>query len=456
MPNFNQKNSNKFMIFIISVLSVFIYGCGGGGSSKTMGAEPPPPPPPPIRFWASPQKIETFFLSSPSFPNIAIDSNNTINLIWGYGDIYTSSYSEKSAWSTPSSLYHDSNNLFYPDIPSIAMDQHGNAFALWANNDRYGNMNSYAYSSKFTPNQGWSTETPIGLPGGRINDTQIEASSNGTVIATWCQSNGAYDGDWQIFVNQYTQESGWNTPTLIDNSPGSAGDVHLAVDNTGNVTIVWSKVAIYACSYDATSKTWGNPTLIGTNGSSPKVVMDKEGKAIAIWNQDDGPDTNLYSSTYSPLTGWTSASLIENSPGDVGEPSIAININGNAIAVWNQKETEGYKSHIFSNIYSPESGWGAPKLIEKMTESASSPHVVIDSSGNATAAWYQEYGNSAGIFVSDFLPNQGWGEPRIVAAGNLWGPDLKMNSNGMAVLVWIQRNNDNKQEIFASIGKRAQ
>ena len=58
---------------------------------------------------------------------------------------------------------------------------------------------------------------------------------------------------------------------------------------------------------------------------------------------------------------WGVATLIESDNGKAGGPQIAIDTTGNALAVWSQDG--GAHSNIWTNLYTASVGWGIAELI---------------------------------------------------------------------------------------------
>src|SRR4029453_7968470 len=94
--------------------------------------------------------------------------------------------------------------------------------------------------------------------------------------------------------------------------------------NTCLISILLAGVLISSRAQDtdvaqATSE-WSTATLIETNTSSaeaPKLAMDADGNAIAVWSQGDGTYTSVWANRYVAGVGWGKASLIESKRGEV-------------------------------------------------------------------------------------------------------------------------------------------
>src|SRR5437764_713321 len=86
--------------------------------------------------------------------------------------------------------------------------------------------------------------------------------------------------------------------------------------------------------------------------------------------------------------GWGTATLIETDSGAADNPDVAIDSGGNAIAVWRQ--FDGTADSIYANRYLAGQGWGTPTPIETGINGADIPRVAIDGNGNAIAIWQQK------------------------------------------------------------------
>ena len=86
---------------------------------------------------------------------------------------------------------------------------------------------------------------------------------------------------------------------------------------------------------------------------------------------------------------------METSNVDAIAPQIAMDNNGNAVAVWAQAGS------IYANRYAA-GAWGTAKLLENGAKDAFVPQVATDGSGNALAVWQQNDGSHLSIYYNIF------------------------------------------------------
>ena len=95
--------------------------------------------------------------------------------------------------------------------------------------------------------------------------------------------------------------------------------------------------------------------------------------------------------------------LIDNQTGFGAEsPQVAFGPTGNAIVVWAEYDAiNSSNKRIWSNEYTPASGWDAASAVETGTGYASSePQVKIDGNGNAICVWTRTQNGQARIWAS--------------------------------------------------------
>jgi len=248
-------------------------------------------------------------------------------------------------------------------------------------------------------------------------------------------------------ANRYVVGTGWGTSVLIETDPGDADSPEVAVDAAGNAIAVWQQwntgVDIWANRY-VVGTGWGIAERIETGTGSafaPQVAVDPSGNAIAVWYQNDGSQESAWANRYVVGTGWGTAERIEtDDTGDSNAPRVAVDVAGNAIAVWQQWDGATFWD-IWSNRYVVGTGWGTAGPIETDAAGAATPHVAVDPSGNAMAVWIQVSGPFASIWANRYVVGTGWGTAGLAETndtGGADGPQVAVDPSGNAVATWRQ------------------
>ena len=143
---------------------------------------------------------------------------------------------------------------------------------------------------------------------------------------------------------------------------------------------------------------------------------------------------------------WNGAALIEHDDaGNATNPQVVADGNGNAIAVWAQ--FDGSVTHIRANRYVAGSGWLTPIRIDSdNANSAASPQVAMDGNGNAVVVWMQ----NTEIWTNRYTAGVGWGTATIISTGgtSVAAPQISVVAGGDAVAIWQQL--DSTQNVWAN------
>lgn len=397
-----------------------------------------------------------------TFPSVALAADGSALAVWREGDggrlnLWANRYTPANGWETPQLLETmDSGDVH--GSARIALDPNGNALAVWVQDDG-GRRDLWA--NRYTAGSGWGTAERIETDNaGNAAGPQLAVDAAGNALVVWKQSDGTRTNIW---ANRYTLNGGWGSAELLEtDNAGDANSPQLAVDANGNALAVWSQfdgtyTNIWANRYTADAA-WGTAELIETAdehaNARTAIAMDGAGNAWAVWSQAD-TGTGLYrirANRYTPDNGWETPALIATDVGGHGSGAdIAVDEQGNALAVWRQR-TDG-RHDIWANRYTPNGGWGTAQRIENRDAGAASvPVLALDGSGRAMAVWSQDDGSLRHIWVNRYTPGAGWGTARIlqgdttVRAGS---PALAMDRQGYAMVLWLQSTSSNN-DLYAN------
>jgi len=323
--------------------------------------------------------------------------------------------------------------------PQIALDNSGNALVVWV---QKAGASTNIWANRFN-GADWGTAEQIETNNGDVFWPQVAFDNSGNALVVWAQDDGTRTN---IQVNRFNGSS-WGSAELIETD--NAGDAlwpQIAFDSNGNALAVWVqkngvRYNIQANRFDGSN--WGTAELIETDNTGdalwPQIALDGNGNALAVWAQDDGTRTNIRVNRFNGLS-WGAAELIEtDNAGDALWPQIAFDSNGNALAVWAQND--GVRYNIRANRFNG-ARWGSAEQIETdNAEDAFSPQIAIDSNGNALALWGQYDGTRTNIWANRFN-GTGWGVAGLIETDNVgsaFGPQIAFDSSGKAFAVWVQK-----------------
>jgi hypothetical protein len=261
-------------------------------------------------------------------------------------------------------------------------------------------------------------------------------------------------------TNQPTGVKQWGNAAPISLRPQQEFLPRVAFNANGQGMAVWESIRITGISDDIVfsrfaNGTWSTPDVIPLlntnpvnsfyeNSRNPEVAIDVNGNAIAVWRQGDAEfEFNIWSSRYTPGIGWSQRERISDSFLNAADPTIAFDANGNALAIW--KGGAG----IQNNRYVAGVGWASnitPQLISSFGANVSEPILTVNSSGDAMAIWTQNEafsGNRLDLWSSRYsVTTQTWGAPQLVETDNsgsiFYTRQVVMDAIGTATVVWSQ------------------
>lgn len=249
-----------------------------------------------------------------------------------------------------------------------------------------------------------------------------------------------------------TRDGTWATAEFIehDNSYGSdARNSRIGIDANGNAVAIWNQAisgassSVWASHYTAGSG-WSAPIAIETGSGANNMyqlnlAVANNGDAIAIWLNFNGSSKyEIWSNRYVAGTGWGSAEKIGASfdlPGEL-PIDLAMNDKGDVFVIW--RRNNGVNETIYSNHYIVGSGWATATEINTFSSDALEPTIAMDSAGNAIAVWRSLASNK--LYYTQYITGSGWQTTTEIFYSDAYGtgklPDIAMNADGKAILVW--------------------
>jgi hypothetical protein len=90
--------------------------------------------------------------------------------------------------------------------------------------------------------------------------------------------------------------------------------------------------------------------LRGRRGSEEAQALNSSGNGLAVWEHSDGTRTDIWANRYTPGNGWGTAERIEtDNAGDATSAQVALDPSGNGLAVWSQ--SDGTRTNIWANRF---------------------------------------------------------------------------------------------------------
>jgi hypothetical protein len=183
----------------------------------------------------------------------------------------------------------------------------------------------------------------------------------------------------------------------------------------------------------------------------PHIALDAQGNALAIWIHNDAGVNryDLWANRYVAGAGWGTAQVIFPGVGTrVNRPQLGMDANGKALVVWElMDDPYDPRPHIWSIRFDPATGWGTASGIDNDSGTfiSGSPKLAVAANGTAVALWTQ--GDSLTV-VNICMAVGSTGTGLVVStalatapiAQGPGGPELALNAQGNGVAIWQQSN----------------
>lgn len=355
--------------------------------------------------WGTAQLIETTS-GDAAQPHVAVDAAGNAVAVWSQQsttlyNLFANRFNAATAqWGSEALLETDAGQAYAPRVTFLAS---GDALAVWSQGQGAPTIQAVRLVAGT-----WGSAQTISGGTGAAYQPQVAALGN-TAIATWVQDNGGQD---HIFFNTFNG-TGWSTADWLSdpaNANGSTEAPRIASDGSGRALVVWSQsdgtdTNVYHRLYQSGS--WGAVAALDTAGApyavSPRVAMNASGQAVVGWTEGVADGGHPWVRSWSPATGWDGATPIDTAlsaaRGDA--PAVAIDGAGNVIAVWST-EVSSISADLYAIHRSAAGSWGSPVLLETGSASAMAPKVVADPAGRAIAVWNQAEAGFESIWAALF------------------------------------------------------
>ncbi|KON27466.1 hypothetical protein AC481_04865 [miscellaneous Crenarchaeota group archaeon SMTZ-80] len=359
-------------------------------------------------------------------------------------------------------------------FPSVAVDINGTVHVVWMDETNYGGSDSIVdIVYKFKPNGGdWSTTEVVSTESNQLSYfPSLAVEIDGTVHIVWAENSSYGDSgdDYDIFYKMKTIDGYWTTTELV--SVESINDSlypSVAVDNEGTIHVVWDEFD-YEGNTDDTEiyykmkPSGGNwkdyPTEVVSSESTnltavPVIDVDDSGAVHVAWMdlsnyRDSVEDWDIFYKMKSGDGIWTTTEVVSSeSYNESSWPSLAVEPDGTVHIAWDEF-TESWDSFVVYKQKSNEGEWTTTELVStESSDWAFEPSIAVNE-GSIHVAWidYSEYGGAgwdSDIFYKMKPISEDWTITEVISTGSVLesrGPNLAVDNNGMAHVVWEEEIN---------------
>jgi hypothetical protein len=338
------------------------------------------------------------------------------------------------------------------DTPVIGIDGAGNAIAAWR---EVADTGQAIWSSRYVAGVGWnSAEEALDTASAPGAFPAIVMSDSGSAIVGFSAGSA-------IWTNLFTPGSGWAGPQSTCPFAGSywqlASSATFSFVVAENDEMGESDFTIWSNHIDTSNGGgWQTAEQIGGVVSSqsppsarePSVAVQPDGSAVAVWMQlpaetEANQDTVIATNAFAAGSGWqTQGTAPGTLLGDVSPVYAAPAPGGDTLAFWIGPSPGDAQARAFMWTRGSASGpWSDPQTVASPNPVEAETMAVAWRSGHVVAIPYSA--DTLQAFVFD--PTQGWSVSSIPGSSPEQGarPSVAIDASGDAVAVWTQYVTEN-------------
>lgn len=267
------------------------------------------------------------------------------------------------------------------------------------------------------------------------------------------QAIALYGNDASVMESSFNPlDSSWSASRSGPALPRLAGvDARRTVARwvDGSVFLVLTSLendvyGMFAMQYEPQQGTWQNASVLesGLRPTDPQVVLHPASPTkspLAVWTDPNlgpgGQPHGINFAVWNSATGWSTPAPIPGSLRARNSATAAMWLNGDAIVVWQRDDK-------IVGVRRVSGTWQAPETIGNSDGSDDRIELAVDDQGNAVAMWSCRGADCADLRSANYIAGAGWQAESVV------GPlaksathdnfSLAMDPGGRAVAVWAR------------------
>lgn len=329
----------------------------------------------------------------------ATDSSGSSTALAGWGPVVNLS---RLARFAPARSQLDDCTPTSCDTTAVAIDDDGNALALWVHPVR----GQTVLMSAFRPRTG-SWRPPVRVPGSRGASNPVVAFDGaGEAVVAWSTLR-------EVRAVRRTSGGRWPAPVSVfrNNGQGYAipDDLDVAVNDSGRAVLVWRGRRVRAAVGFPDGR-WGRAHILSrTQGQEPDAVVDRWGRATVVWGEWRWIGWfgigQVMTASRDVGERWTHVRALSRRGGLSGRPWIATQPDGDLAVVWGGRAGDGDGFWLVRKARGR--AWVRREPLG--LNAAWDLQMVMDAAGVVTVVWAQ--GGNETLWRVQNRPVRGWGRP---------------------------------------------
>jgi hypothetical protein len=181
----------------------------------------------------------------------------------------------------------------------------------------------------------------------------------------------------------------------------------------------------------------------GGGAEEPQLAVNANGDAVAVWYQFDGINDVIEAASLPAGGTWSAPQRLSMPGGDCYGPHVAIDANGAATVVWYRYNGGVPPGIVQAATRSAGGVWTMPQSLSTAPQDSSEPQVASDPRGDVTAVWSSFNGSTDVIEAATLPAGGGWSSAyQLSTGGDADAPQVAIDGQGTATAVWEWDSSD--------------
>jgi len=390
--------------------------------------------------WLSPRDLSAKGADA-VIPDVAFDRKGNALVVWAQAKdaAWTIDAVERppgGPWGPPVALSQPASHVATPQI-AVAGDS---LVAVW---NRFDGKNLIVQAaSREAKTHAWTAPASLSLGGRDAQAPSVAVNARGDAVAVWASVGLS---GWSVQSSYRPAGGAWQTAVPIRAPQAGTAAPDVVIDPNGKAVAVWAATSGGGWRVEAATRSvdgsWSRPTALSgpdaTGSIAPQVALEGTNDVLAVWSREIASGTVIEASTLNAARGtWSPAEQPFPVAHDALAPSLAVDKRGDGVIVWTSSDQSGLS--VMASYRRQGRRWGSPVAVSGTAPGSLSPQVALDARGNALAVWTQVVNGFSRVHAASFTPTGGWSAAHVLSRGgsDALTPDVGVDDEGDGAVAW--------------------
>lgn len=227
----------------------------------------------------------------------------------------------------------------------------------------------------------------------------------------------------------------------------------MAVNGAGVATAVWlyesdGQNNVVQAATHSPGGSWSTPvdiSSLGEDAEDPHVAVNPSGAAAAVWTRSDGSNTIVQVATKPAGGSWSTPVNLSAAGESADSPLVNVDPSGDVFVVWDR--SDGSNDRLQAAVETA-GVWGSTQTLSPSGVTANVYDLKTNASGTAVVAWQSDNTGTFTVDVATYTEGLGWGSPDSLGGGST--PAVTLDAAGDVTVAWEQRQMDEQFVIVSA------